>query len=75
MVGPINYIRGGSTHYGTPGVHNNFSFMILLLGLHLSLALVYGFFFFFFRILSIFNTYTRGEGRRFFKETYSGVWI
>ena len=42
MMGPINYMRGESTHYGTPGVHNNFSFMILLLGLHLSLALVYG---------------------------------
>ena len=26
------------------------------------------------RILSIFNTHTRGEGRRFFKETYSGIY-
>ena len=30
--------------------------------------------FFFLRILSIFNTHARGEGRRFFKETYSGVY-
>ena len=28
---------------------------------------------FFFRILSIFNTHIEGEGRRFFKEIYSGV--
>ena len=26
------------------------------------------------RILSIFNTHTRGEGIRLFKETYSGVY-
>ena len=32
------------------------------------------FFFFFFRILSIFNTHIRGEGRRFFKETYNCVY-
>ena len=29
---------------------------------------------FFFRILSIFNSHMRGEGRRFFKETYSDVY-
>jgi len=29
---------------------------------------------FFLRILSIFNTHTRGEGRRFFKEIYSRVY-
>ena len=33
------------------------------------------FFFFLLRILSIFNTHTRGEGRKFFKETYSGVYL
>ena len=32
------------------------------------------FFFFFLRILSIFNTHTREERRRFFKEAYSGVY-
>ena len=30
--------------------------------------------FFLLKILSIFNTHTRGEGRRFFKETYSDVY-
>ena len=31
-------------------------------------------FFFFFRILSIFNTHTREDERRLFKEIYSGVY-
>ena len=33
------------------------------------------YFFFFLKILSIFNTHTREEGRRFFKETYSDVYL
>ena len=36
-------------------------------------VLCISFFFFLLRILSIFNTHTEGEGRRFFKETYSSV--
>ena len=32
MVGPTIYVRGGSTIYGTPGVPNNFPFLLANIG-------------------------------------------